>query len=257
MDAEKNPDPLLELTGVHVARGGQDVLHGIDLTIAAGSFVALVGPSGSGKTTLLKSLNRLAVPNAGAIRLGGEETARMDSRRLRRRIGYVFQEHALFPHMSVAENIALPLRLAGRDRAARGARVTELLDLVALPRDFAARMPVALSGGQAQRVGVARALATSPELMLLDEPFAALDPVVRSELGRAYRALHEDLGLTTILVTHDMAEALLLADRIVVLIDGRLRADAAPAELIRHADAQVAALLAAPLAQARALAALA
>jgi osmoprotectant transport system ATP-binding protein len=176
---------------------------------------------------------------------------------LRRRIGYVFQGIGLFPHMDVAENVAIVPRLLGAPEEERRARVAELLELVALPPDFAARFPSELSGGQAQRVGLARALAARPSLMLMDEPFGALDPVTRDELGRAYRALHDDLGLTTILVTHDMAEALLLADRIVVLVEGRIRADAAPAELIAgHDDAAVRALLDVPRRQAERLAAL-
>jgi osmoprotectant transport system ATP-binding protein len=159
--------------------------------------------------------------------------------------------------MDVADNIAIVPRLTGVGEAERRARVAELLDLMALPGDFAGRCPAALSGGQAQRVGVARALAARPSLMLMDEPFGALDPVTRDELGRAYRALHEALGLTTIMVTHDMAEALLLADRIAVLIDGRIRADAAPAALLRgDTDPEVRALIDVPRRQAERLAAL-
>jgi len=248
---------FLELDGIVKRHGGRAALDGVGLRVTRGAFVALVGPSGSGKTTLLKTLNRLVEPDAGEVRLEGRDVRQTPPATLRRGIGYVFQGIGLFPHLDVAANIALPLRLAGVPGADREGRVAALLDLVALPRDFARRRPAALSGGQAQRVGLARALAAGPPLMLMDEPFGALDPVVRDELGRAYRALHERLGLTTIMVTHDMTEALLLADRIVVLIAGRIRADAAPAELMRRGgDAAVRALLDVPRRQAERLAAL-
>jgi osmoprotectant transport system ATP-binding protein len=237
--------------------------------------VALVGPSGSGKTTLLKTINRLVEPDEGEVLIEGSDVRAQPAAELRRRIGYAFQGIGLFPHMNVAENIAIVPRLTGASEAERSARVAELLALVALPEDFAGRYPGSLSGGQAQRVGLARALAgplhhashgpppleiqgrNSLGLMLLDEPFGALDPVTRDELGRAYRALHDTLGLTTIMVTHDMTEALLLADRIVVLIGGRIRADATPAGLIAgHEDEEVAELIAVPRRQAERLAAL-
>ncbi len=247
------PGPLLELIGVS-KRYGQVALDDVSLAIDAGEFVALVGASGSGKTTLLKTVNRLVEPDAGSVRLQGEDVASLPVHELRRRIGYVFQGIGLFPHMNVAENIAIVPRLTG---TVEPGRVDELLDLVALPRDFAARYPRELSGGQAQRVGVARALAAQPMLMLMDEPFGALDPVTRDELGRAYRALHDRLGLTTVMVTHDMAEALLLADRVVVLQAGRIVADAMPAALLSgHADPAVAEMIAVPRRQAERLAAL-
>src|SRR5690242_5382720 len=215
----------------------------VSAEVAAGSFVALVGSSGSGKSTLLKTINRLVEPSDGRVLIDGEPVADTEPHRLRRSIGYVFQNIGLFPHMTVGENIAIALRLDGeRDT---NARVAELLDLVDLPREFAARMPDALSGGQQQRVGVARALAARPGLMLMDEPFGALDPVTRDQLGAAFRALHDKLGLTTIMVTHDMAEALLLADRVLVMQAGRLVADATPRALLageggEEADALVA-----------------
>ena len=250
--------PFLEIDGIAKRHGGQPALDGVSLSVSTRSFVALVGPSGSGKTTLLKTINRLSEPDDGAVRLSGRDVREAPLAELRRGVGYVFQGIGLFPHLDVAANIALPLRLGGVPLRERAARVAELLDLVALPRDFDGRRPAALSGGQAQRVGLARALAAAPPLMLMDEPFGALDPVTRDELGRAYRALHDRLGLTTIMVTHDMTEALLLADRIVVLIGGRIRADAAPAALMRgHADAAVEELLAVPRRQAERLATLA
>jgi osmoprotectant transport system ATP-binding protein len=248
---------LVALNGITKRHGGDAALDDVGLSVRAGTLLALVGPSGSGKTTLLKTINRLVEPDSGTVTLAGEDVRSMPLASLRRRIGYVFQGIGLFPHMDVADNIAIVPRLTGIPPAERHARALELLDLVALPRDFASRYPAALSGGQAQRVGVARALAAEPSLMLMDEPFGALDPVTRDELGRAYRALHERLGLTTIMVTHDMTEALLIADRIVVLIGGRIRADAPPADLLRgDLDAEVRALIEVPRRQSERLAAL-
>ena len=250
--------PRVALEGVTRCHGDRPVLDRIDLSIAPGELVALVGPSGSGKTTLLKSINRLVEPDAGLVRLDGRDVREAGLAELRRGIGYVFQGIGLFPHLTVAENIWLVPKLAGADPDGRAVRVAELLDLVALPADFADRLPRSLSGGQAQRVGVARALAAGPRLMLMDEPFGALDPVTRDELGAAYRALHDRLGLTTLMVTHDLAEALRLADRVVVLIDGRIRADAPPGALVADAaDPDVRRLVDVPRRQAERLAALA
>jgi len=233
------------------AYDGRTAVDSLSLSIARGSFVALVGGSGSGKTTLLKTANRLVRPDSGSVSIDGEDVAGLAPHLLRRRIGYVFQNIGLFPHMSVAENIAIGFRLERRDP---GERVARLLDLVDLPRDMAVRMPDALSGGQRQRVGVARALAPEPTLMLMDEPFGALDPVTRDQLGSAYRSLHTRLGLTTILVTHDMAEALLLADRVLVMAAGRIVADATPRDLLTgRAGAIADALVAVPRAQAERL----
>jgi osmoprotectant transport system ATP-binding protein len=232
--------------------GGRAALDGISLSVDAAQFVALVGPSGSGKTTLLKSINRLVEPDEGEISIGGSDIRQAPVADLRHGIGYVIQSIGLFPHMNIAENVAIVPRLMGSDED----RVGELLDLVALPRELAGRYPRSLSGGQQQRVGVARALAAGPKLMLMDEPFGALDPVTRDALGRAYRALHDRLGLTTLMVTHDIAEALLLADRVVVLIDGRIRADAAPAALAQGEDPDVRAMIDVPRRQAERLAAL-
>jgi osmoprotectant transport system ATP-binding protein len=248
---------FLELNDISKHHKGVAALDHVSLSVDAGTFVALVGPSGSGKTSLLKTINRLIEPDEGSITIGGADVQRTPVAALRRGIGYAFQGIGLFPHMTVAENIALVPRLAGMAERQRTARVAELLDLVALPRDFATRFPRSLSGGQAQRVGLARALAARPRLVLMDEPFGALDPVTRDELGTAYRALHDRLGMTTIMVTHDMSEALLLADRIVVLIAGTIRADAPPAVLIGgHDDPAVRALIDVPRRQAARLAAL-
>ena len=244
----------IELIGVEKRYGAHAALAGVSLAVERGEFLALVGGSGSGKTTLLKTINRLVEPDAGQVRLAGEDVRATPAPALRRRIGYVFQEVGLFPHLSVGENIAVTPRLLGWERARIEARTAELLALVDLPAEVAARAPAALSGGQRQRVGVARALAAEPALMLMDEPFGALDPLTRDALGRDYRALHERLGLTTVMVTHDMAEAVLLADRIAVLAQGELLAEGTPGELMSTAaDPRVRELLEAPRRQAERL----
>jgi osmoprotectant transport system ATP-binding protein len=246
-------EPLIELD--HVGKsfdGGRAfALRDVSLSLAKGGFTALVGRSGSGKTTTLKTINRLVEPDRGEVRIGGRPVRDQPGPQLRRGIGYVFQGIGLFPHLTVGENIAAGPRLAGWAKDRIAARIDELLDLVALPRDLAHRRPAALSGGQQQRVGLARALAAGPQIMLMDEPFGALDPVTRLELGDAYRDLHSRLGLTTVMVTHDVQEAVLLADRVVVMQDGRVLADDAPRALLAgHADPDVAALMATPRVQA-------
>jgi len=232
--------------------GGRSVaVHDVSLSIEAGAFVAVVGGSGSGKTTTLKMINRLIEPDSGDVRVEGQAASSLAPHALRRRIGYVFQGVGLFPHMSVGENIGVTPRLLGWPAADIAARVTELLDLMELPRAFAERAPAALSGGQRQRVGVARALAARPAIMLMDEPFGALDPVTRDSLGAAYRALHERLGLTTLMVTHDVQEAVLLADRIVVMRQGRIVADGTAHALLKdEADPGVRELMDMPRRQA-------
>jgi osmoprotectant transport system ATP-binding protein len=244
--------PMVELDGLSKSFDGgrTHAVRNINLVVGRSEFVALVGGSGSGKTTTLKMINGLVSPDAGEVRVAGEAVDAVAPHLLRRRIGYVFQEIGLFPHLTVAENIGITPKLTGASKEAIAARVAELLDLVGLPRDFAARRPVALSGGQRQRVGVARALAAKPSLMLMDEPFGALDPVTRDALGRDYRALHESLGLTTLMVTHDITEAVLLADRMVIMDSGAIRADGTPAALIDAPDASVRALMETPRRQA-------
>jgi osmoprotectant transport system ATP-binding protein len=246
--------PALAFECVTKRFGATTAVDAVSLDIAGGSFVALVGTSGSGKSTLLKTINRLIAPSDGRVTIDGSDVATGPAPDLRRRIGYVFQNIGLFPHMTIAENIAIGLRIAGR---AQDARIDDLLDLVDLPRAIAGRLPDALSGGQRQRVGIARALAPGAKLLLLDEAFGALDPVTRDALGTRIRDLHDRLGLTTILVTHDMAEALLLADRVLVMKAGRIVADATPADLVAGKggdDAQ--ALVQVPRAQAERLQAL-
>jgi osmoprotectant transport system ATP-binding protein len=230
----------------------------VDLEIARSEFRVVVGASGSGKTTLLKTLNRLVEPDAGEILLNSKPVTEGPAPLLRRRIGYAFQGVGLFPHLTVGENIAVTPKLLGWDAEAIAARVDDLLDLVDLPRAFSARAPGALSGGQRQRVGLARALAAKPEVVLLDEPFGALDAVTRDTLGRDYRKIHEALGLTTVMITHDMMEALLLADRIAVMRDGRLIADGSPHHILTgQTDPYVQDLVETPRRQAQRVAALA
>jgi osmoprotectant transport system ATP-binding protein len=239
------------LEGVGKAYDGAIVLEPTSLTIPGGQFVALVGGSGAGKTTLLKTLNGLVAPSGGQVRIDGEATTDLDGPTLRRRIGYVFQEVGLFPHLTVGENIGVVPTLLGWDAAAIAARTAELLDLVALPRALAARRPANLSGGQRQRVGVARALAARPSILLMDEPFGALDSVTRVALAEDVRRLHDQLSLTTVMVTHDIAEAVLLADRIVVMSGGKVIADDTPRALLAgHPDTAVEALMQAPRRQA-------
>jgi osmoprotectant transport system ATP-binding protein len=249
-------EAMIELAGVAKRYNAHPALDAVSLTIDRGQFVALVGPSGSGKTTLLKAINRLVEPDAGVIRIDGADARAVAAYELRRRIGYVFQEVGLFPHLTVGQNIAVTPRLLGWERGRIAARVEALLGLVDLPGEVEGRLPAELSGGQRQRVGVARALAAEPAMLLMDEPFGALDPLTRDSLGSDYRALHDRLGLTTVMVTHDMAEAVLLADRIVVLSQGRILGDGAPAALMAETvDPQVRALLEAPKRQAERLSA--
>jgi len=245
--------PLLRFD--NVSRRFADVIAvaPTDCDIAAGSFVALVGASGSGKSTLLKMINRLGDPDSGRVLFEGTDVRAAPPAALRRRMGYVFQGVGLFPHLTVAENIGIGPRLTGQ--RASSERIAELLELVEMEAEYALRMPHELSGGQCQRIGVARALAGHPHLLLMDEPFGALDPVTRDALGKRVRALHGRLDLTTIMVTHDMAEALLLADRVLVMDGGRIVADEAPRSLLAGAGGEIAqGLVAVPREQARALA---
>ena len=234
--------------------GGVKAVDDVSLDVAEGEFLAIVGGSGSGKTTLLRLANRLIDADTGRITVEGEDVRTADPIRLRRRIGYVFQSGGLFPHISVAGNIGITPKLLGTPPTEIAARVDELLDLVQLDRtQYRDRFPHELSGGQRQRVGVARALAARPRIVLMDEPFGALDPLTRDTLGDDYRALHKKFGLTTVMITHDMTEAILLADRIAVMRAGRLLAQGTPSELSGSGDAYVGELLRTPRRQAERL----
>jgi osmoprotectant transport system ATP-binding protein len=246
---------VIELSGLSKRYGDVAAVEDLSLRVERGELLVLVGGSGSGKTTTLKMINRLVEPTAGAVRIAGADHRALPGHELRRRIGYCFQQVGLFPHLSVAENVGVVPRLLGWPRQRIAARVDELLRLVGLePAEFGARRPHKLSGGQAQRVGLARALAARPEVLLLDEPFGALDPVTRERLQRWFAGLRGELGTTALFVTHDVAEALLLGDRIAVLDRGRLLQVGTPAELLRRPDhPTVAELLATPRRQAEAL----
>ena len=212
-------------------------LAGLSAHFHAGELSAVAGPSGCGKSTLLRLVNRLLEPDSGEIFLQGRPARELDPILLRRRTGYVIQGIGLFPHMTVAENIGVVPALLGWERARTTRRIAELLELVRLPGSYAARWPRELSGGEAQRVGVARALAADPPLLLMDEPFGALDALTRLTLQDEFDRIRRELGKTVILVTHDLAEAFRLADRVFVLREGRLVREGTPTELaIRPGD---------------------
>jgi osmoprotectant transport system ATP-binding protein len=213
----------------------QVAVDGLSLTVPAGRICILVGPSGSGKTTSLKMVNRLIEPSAGAILIDGHDVTKEDPVQLRRRIGYVIQQVGLFPHQTVAENVATVPRLLGWTKQRIDARVTELLALIGLdPGRYAKRYPAQLSGGERQRAGVARALAAEPPVMLMDEPFGAVDPIVRDHLQSELLRIQRELGTTVLFVTHDIDEAIRLGDRVALMRDGRLVQYAPPGELLAH-----------------------
>ena len=248
---------MIQADGLVKRYGDAVVVDDVSLSVGAGELVVLLGGSGSGKTTTLKMINRLIEPSAGTVRLDGVDTADLPPHELRRRIGYVFQRVGLFPHMTVGENVAVTPGLLGWAPERSAARVDELLELVELDPALRDRRPGALSGGQQQRVGVARALAAEPRVMLLDEPFGALDPVTRERLQQSFLRIREKLALTTVFVTHDMTEALTLADRIAVLRHGRLLQIGTPRDLLtRPADDYVDRLMSTPRRQAAAVDAL-
>jgi osmoprotectant transport system ATP-binding protein len=242
--APENADPIIQFQNVtydinRIVR--HKIVNDIQLSVVSGQTLVLLGRSGSGKTTLLKLINRLLVPVTGQVVVGGRPTTEWDPIQLRRGIGYVIQEAGLFPHFTVAQNVALVPSLEKWDAARTNARVHELLTLVGLnPDEFVSRRPHELSGGQRQRVGVARALAADPPILLMDEPFGALDPVTRAELQREFSALAKRLRKTIVFVTHDLREALLLASRIILLENGRIITDCSPQEFprINHPEVQ-------------------
>jgi osmoprotectant transport system ATP-binding protein len=215
-----NPDTIVDFRHVSYEIAGQPIIEDLDLTVENGEVLVLLGESGCGKTTTLKLINRLIEPTSGQVVVKGRPTTDRDAIELRRSVGYVLQDGGLFPHLTVEENVALPLRL--RD-ALEGSRAAELLGLVGLePARFASRFPHELSGGQRQRVGVARALVTNPDLLLLDEPFGALDAITRANLQREFARLVRELGKTAVFVTHDLHEAMLLATRIALMDKGHI-----------------------------------
>ena len=236
--------PAVAFHEVSASRGGRGVLHGVSLAIGARETVALVGRSGSGKTTLLRLVNRLLEPDAGKVVVDDRDVREWDPIALRRRTGYVIQDAGLFPHMTVAANIATIPSLLEWDPARIRARVDELLALVGLePGEFRERWPDELSGGQRQRVSLARALAVDPPLLLMDEPFGALDPITKSELHTEFKRVQAAMHRAVILVTHDIGEAMQLADRVAVLHEGRIIACAPGAELQQSSDPRVASLV--------------
>jgi osmoprotectant transport system ATP-binding protein len=239
------PGPAIEFRDVSFARPARPrVLDHFSLSVDTGDVLALVGRSGAGKSTLLKLVNRLLLPDEGAVLVQGRDTREWEPIALRRRVGYVLQEVGLFPHMSIADNVAVVPRLEAWSAERVSARVGELLELVGLPAgDFAARWPDELSGGQRQRVGVARALAVDPPVLLMDEPFGALDPLTRAELHAEFRRIQSRLRKTVIIVTHDMGEAFALADRVGVLDEGQLIACDRPAVVAASTDSRVRRLL--------------
>jgi osmoprotectant transport system ATP-binding protein len=242
---------MIELRRLRKAYSGSVVVDDVSLTIAAGEILVLLGESGSGKTTTLKMINRLVEPTSGSVLLNGEDVGTVEAHLLRRRIGYVFQRVGLFPHMTVAENIGLTPSLLGWDNDRIRARVAELLATVELDAALGARFPHELSGGQQQRVGVARALAGAPEVLLLDEPFGALDPLTRDKLQQSFSRIQREQKLTAVFVTHDMVEALTLADRIAVLRLGRLVQVGTPRDLLADpGDGYVAQMMRTPRRQA-------
>src|SRR5512146_3200321 len=227
---------------VHVSyrlESSRELLFDIDLAIAPGEVFMLLGRSGSGKTTSLKLINRLLIPTEGEVRVEGIPTTRWDPIALRRKIGYAIQEVGLFPHYTVEQNIALVPKLEHWPKDKIADRIREVMSLVDLPADFLERYPDELSGGQRQRVGLARALAADPPILLMDEPFGALDPLSRAELREEFRQLQQRLGKTAVFVTHDIAEALLLGSRIALLEAGVLRGVHTPTEFLNSTDEHV------------------
>ena len=226
---------MIEIEHLTKTYGPFVAVDDVGMTIEAGTITVIVGTSGSGKSTLMRMVNRLVEPTAGRVLIDGEDTAALPVHELRRRIGYAIQNHGLFPHRTVAQNIATVPKLVGWDRARIAARVEALLALFQLDAaTFADRYPHELSGGQQQRVGVARALAAEPKLLLMDEPFGALDPVIRAKAQDDLKAIQRQLSTTILLVTHDMEEAIRLGDRIAVMDGGKLLQYAPPAEILIH-----------------------
>jgi osmoprotectant transport system ATP-binding protein len=223
---------VIEFSNVSKRFGQGEAVDGVSLQIASGELFVLVGPSGSGKSTLLRMINRLVEPDEGSVRIDGKDVRDTPANELRRGIGYAIQSVGLFPHWPVARNIGTVPRLLGWNDDRIDARVQELMAMLELDAGIAARLPAELSGGQQQRVGVARAMAATPAIVLMDEPFGALDPVTREKLQHAFRRIHADTGTTVVFVTHDMDEALQLGDRIAFIDGGHVRQCGTPLELL-------------------------
>jgi osmoprotectant transport system ATP-binding protein len=236
---------LVQIDRVSFHYAGQPpIVSDVSLTLEAGETCALVGRSGAGKSTLLKLVNKLLLPTSGAVLVEGRQTEQWDGIKLRRRIGYVFQDVGLFPHMTVEENVAIVPRLEGWPQARMRERAHELLELIGLsPSTFADRYPRALSGGQRQRVGLARALAAGPAILLMDEPFGALDPLTRSEVRQAFARVQASLGTSVMVVTHDISEAFAMAGRIGVVDAGRLLVYDTPPKVATSTDPTVRAFI--------------
>ena len=240
MNVSSQNGVAIEFRNVHYrARSGLEVLRGVGLTVERGQTMILLGRSGSGKTTLLKLVNALFAPTDGEVLVAGKNTAEWDPILLRRGIGYVIQEAGLFPHFTVARNIGLVPKMLGWPDEKISARMNALLDLVGLERGITERYPRELSGGQRQRVGVARALAADPPILLMDEPFGALDAITRDELQREFRTLQQRLQKTIVFVTHDLREGLLLGSNIALLESGQLVTNLSPAEFRNSPDPRV------------------
>ena len=228
--------PVIEFRKVSYTVAGTQVISNLDLQVARGETLVLLGRSGSGKTTTLKLINRLASPTEGEVLVNAKPNSKADVIQLRRGIGYVIQEVGLFPHFTVEKNIAVVPRIEGWPEERMRPRVQELLKLVGLPDELRSRYPHQLSGGQRQRVGVARALAADPEILLMDEPFGALDPLTRDDLQREFLALQQRLHKTVVFVTHDLREALRLGSRIALIEAGNLVTVLTPREFLRSSD---------------------
>lgn len=227
-------EPIIEFEHVRKSYGEKTVLNDFSLAVAPGDFVTIVGTSGGGKTTVLKMVNGLLTPDAGTIRVMGRDIREMDLIQLRRNIGYAIQGSVLFPHMTVAENIAyVPNLLNKKDKARTNAAVAKWLAIVGLDEELLQRYPAELSGGQQQRVGIARALAASPEILLMDEPFGAVDEITRASLQQEITRIHRETGITVLFVTHDIGEALRLGTRVLVMADGEIQQYATPEEILR------------------------
>lgn len=227
-------EPIIEFEHVRKSYSEKTVLDDFSLAVEPGDFVTIVGASGGGKTTVLKMVNGLLTPDSGTIRIMGHDIREMDLIQLRRNIGYAIQGSVLFPHMTVAENIAyVPNLLNKKDKVRTKAAVAKWMQIVGLDEELLQRYPSELSGGQQQRVGIARALAASPEILLMDEPFGAVDEITRASLQQEIARIHRETGITVLFVTHDIGEALRLGTRVLVMASGEIQQYAAPEEILR------------------------